>query len=116
MVFTYLCHHCKASWRVEKSILAPAPSACPKCQSADIDRDYAADGKPSVIYVGRPVWTYNDARRFKDCRVNGGPRTRIDPSRHGDLGSWNSPGEVIPFNKEDYVKEKKKRKLRMLGG
>lgn len=91
------------------------PSKCPKCRSKNIDRDFSADAV-NIVYTNRPPWTYKEALKFKDCRIGDGPRFKIDPNKHGDRGSWHSPGDVLPFNKEDIKKAKRKRRLRELGG
>lgn len=114
MLFSYKCSN-GHKWEVEKGLKDPAPKKCPNCGEV-AERDFAADGTPSVLYPGRPIWTYKDCLKYKDCRIGDGPRTKIDPSKHGDIGAWHCPGEVVPFNKDDAKKAKKKQNIRKLGG
>lgn len=95
MRYNYKCAECDACFEVEKGIKDPPPSSCPKCGATKVERSFGPDDAPSILYKGRPIWTYNDAKKYKTCSQDGGPVRRVDPSKHGDLASWNSPGEII---------------------
>jgi hypothetical protein len=79
---------CDFVFEVEKGMADPAPKSCPCCKGRKIERHWSADGIPSVAYPGRPPWTYKEALRYKTCSHNGGPTFKIDPRKHGDIGSW----------------------------
>ena len=100
MLYDYECQKCGLVFEIEKSIVDPAPSNCPRCMGNRVERHFSPADVPTVLYPNRPPWTYNDAKRYKNARWCGGPLTKIDPSKHGDLGAWNSPGEVIPEKKK----------------
>jgi putative FmdB family regulatory protein len=100
MRYDYECTECKTVFEIEKRMTAPPPSVCPKCGSGKIQRHFSPADCPPIIYANRPVWTYNDAKKYKQCSQNGSPARKIDPNKHGDLASWNSPGELVnPKNK-----------------
>lgn len=105
MRYDYLCSDCGHKWEIEKSIKAPHPKKCPECGKDTAERDLSTS-VPAMLYANRPPWTYKECLKYKDCRFNGGPRTKIDPSKHGDLGAWHSPGKVVPFNENDKKKKK----------
>jgi len=107
MRYDYICKDCRLVFEVEKPMAAPPPGSCPKCGSRDIDRHFSADALPMVLYANRPIWTYNDARKYKTCRMDDGPRLAIDPGKHGDLGSWHCPGQVVPLTQADKKKVRK---------
>lgn len=96
MLYDYACSSCGHSWCVQKGMRDPNPSRCPSCNKKSVERVFDT---PAILFANRPPWTYKDCLKFKDCKLNDGPRTAIDPSKHGDLGAWNSPGEVIPERK-----------------
>lgn len=98
--YDYKCSKCDVVFEVEKSMSASAPSKCPACGKKEVERVFLPDGSPSVVYTNRPPWTYAEAKKYKTARWNGGPLVKIDPSKHGDIGSWNCPGEVVPENKK----------------
>lgn len=99
MRYDYICSECKYIWEVEKSIKDDDPKVCPKCTSNEVGRYFNPNDIPFILYANRPPWTYKDCLKYKDCKHNGGPRTEIDPSKHGDLGAWHCPGKVIPEKK-----------------
>jgi putative FmdB family regulatory protein len=90
--YDYRCK-CEHIFEVEKPMSAPGPSRCPKCGSANPDR-YFGGQVPSVAYANRPPWTYKECLKYKRAKVDDGPWVKIDPNKHGDLGAWNSPGEL----------------------
>lgn len=98
MKYDFICTKCKKLFEYEKSIKAPNP-CCIFCEGK-VERFFSGDDVPTVVYPNRPPWTYNDSKKYKNARWNGGPLTKIDPSKHGDIGAWHCPGNVI--------KEKKK--------
>lgn len=100
MRYDYECTECKVVFEVEKGIKDPPPSRCPKCGSSKVQRHFSAADAPPILYKGRPIWTYNDSKKYKQCSQDGGPVRKIDPNKHGDLASWNSPGEVVPKTKK----------------
>lgn len=105
--YDFKCNECSHVWEVTKSMTAPGPDACPKCGGRVVSQVLSC---PSIIYANRPPWTYKDCLKFKDCRLNDGPRTKIDPNKHGDLGAWHSPGDVVPLKKgEKPVKRRRGR-------
>lgn len=108
--YDYACQKCKLVFEVEKKMSDPAPSKCPGCRSKKIDRYFGDPSAiPAVGYKDRPPWTYKECLKYKDCKLNDGPRVEIDPSKHGDIGAWHSPGNVLPPNKSDKLKAKKLR-------
>lgn len=108
MRYDFYCQECKFVWEVEKKMSAPGPSECPECSSDRVERSYGPSDSPPILYANRPPWTYKECLKYKDCKLNDGPRTRIDPNKHGDLGAWNSPGDVVPPNSSDLSKKAKK--------
>lgn len=98
MRYDYECRKCEIVFEIEKRMSDPAPS-CPKC-GGETERHFGPEDSPPLIYAGRPVWTYNDAKKYKQCSMDGGPVTKIDPGKHGDLGSWHSPGPIVKKGKK----------------
>ena len=92
MRYDYTCEDCGHEWEVSKTMSAPDPKRCPNCKNKSVRRRWTS---PSVTYKDRPPWTYNDFTGYKTAKLNDGPRVKIDPSKHGDLGAWHSPGEVV---------------------
>lgn len=88
MLYDYICNECKVIFEVDKKITDPHPDKCLSCESEKIERYFHYSSIPSVVYANRPTWTYSDCKRYKECTFNGGPKIKIDPSKHGDLGSW----------------------------
>lgn len=83
---------------------APHPTKCPQCSKNKLER-YYGDGKgnasiPAVLYPGRPAHTYNDVKPFKTMSSNGGQKMIVDPSKHGDLGSWHTDVKPAPKPKK----------------
>lgn len=108
--YDWVCNGCKYKWETFKKMSDPNPTKCPECGAkGDVEKHYSQSA-PSVGYKDRPIWTYPEAKKFKDCRQDGGPRMKIDPSKHGDLGSWHSPGEIVPLTKADRIADAKKRR------
>jgi putative FmdB family regulatory protein len=94
-LYDYVCKKCNSVFEVDKKMSSPGPATCPKCGSEGPERHFG-DTAPSVVYANRPPWTYRECLKYKDCKFNDGPRTKIDPRKHGDVGAWHSPGEVMP--------------------
>ena len=92
MRYDYSCPKC-GLLELEKKMSDPEFEKCPDCGSK-LERRYGAGGTPGILYTDRPPWTYPEARKYKTAKFKG-RETRIDPRKHGDLGSWNSPGELI---------------------
>lgn len=107
--YDYYCKKCKKVIVVEKRMSDPNPTKCPSCKSPKFDRYFSPEATPSVGYKDRPPWTYKECLKYKDCKLNDGPRMKIDPNKHGDLGAWHSPGQVLPPNKADKINAKKTR-------
>lgn len=106
MIYYFTCAgKCKGRVAIEKKMNDPDPVKCPLCRSKKFERYYGPETVPNVIYAGRPVWTYNDTKKYKTFRQDGGPLMKVDPSKHGDLASWHSDAEIAPEPK----KKKKKR-------
>jgi len=84
---------------------APDPKSCPNCKGRKVSRYFQPEGNPAVTYKDRPPWTYKECLKYKTGSLNGGPTVKIDPSKHGDLGAWHSPGEVVK------PAQKKKRRI-----
>lgn len=95
MRYDYRCCECGNVIEVEKRMSAPGPDLCKKCDGK-MERYFAPDQIPSVLYPNRPPWTYKEAKKYKTAKHNDGPRIKIDPSKHGDLGSWNCDAEIVP--------------------
>jgi putative FmdB family regulatory protein len=89
MRYDYKCEKCGV-FEVVKRMSDPDPKACPTCGGV-IVRVYEAS---PILYANRPPWTYKESLKYKTCSHNGGPKFNIDPSKHGDIGAWNSPGEL----------------------
>jgi putative FmdB family regulatory protein len=94
MRYDYICKHCNKIFEIEKKMSDPDPKSCPLCGSSSIERYFDSKYIPFITYKNRPTWTYNDCKKYKECSFNGGPRIKIDPSKHGDIGSWNCSGEI----------------------
>ena len=93
---------------------APHPSACPLCnEEGGVERIFEPT---NITYANRPPWTYNDFVKYKTCSHNDGPRMKIDPSKHGDMAAWNSPGELAPESVSDKEKRAKKKDILSKGG
>lgn len=107
MKYDFCCQGCQFVWEIEKKMSDPGPSKCPECGSKDIERHYGSSDSPPILYANRPPWTYKECLKYKDCKFNDGPRTKIDPNKHGDLGAWNSPGLIVQPNASDMSKVKK---------
>jgi len=94
MLYDYQCSQCSKVLTVEKSIKDPHPDTCPYCLKEGLERHFSPDSVPAIIYANRPAWTYSDIKRYKNMRIKGGKRDgqllKVDPSKHGDLGSWNT--------------------------
>lgn len=97
--YDFWCDNCEAVIEIEKSMSDPNPESCPKCKSDRLRRLFSI---PSIHYANRPPWTYKECLRYKYVRKNGGPYFKVDPSKHGDLGSWHSPGEIGHPEKPDH--------------
>lgn len=105
MRYEYCCSKCKTIFEIDKKMGDPDPVKCLACKKkGGVERYFSPDGLPSIIYPGRPIHTYNDTKKYKTFRQNGGPLKKVDPSKHGDLGSWHSDAETAPEPK----KKKKK--------
>lgn len=91
MRYDYNCEEC-GTFEVEKKMSAPDPKKCPKC-GLPISRVYTPS---AILFADRPPWTYKEVLKYKTCSHNGGPKFKVDPSKHGDLGAWNSPGDIAP--------------------
>jgi len=94
--YDYICENakCKKIFEIEKKMTYPDPKKCPHCKGKKVSRYYGKDSIPSVAYGDRPPWTYKEAKKFKTA-IYKDQEFKIDPSKHGDVGSWNSPGEYI---------------------
>ncbi len=112
--YDYICENkkCKKVFEIEKKMSDPDPKKCPHCNGKKVSRYYCAETVPSVGYTDRPPWTYKQAKKFKTA-IYKGKETKIDPAKHGDLGSWNSPGEIVkpkpkvkPKTKRTFQREK----------
>jgi putative FmdB family regulatory protein len=103
--YDYKCLKCKEIFEVEKTMSADGPKKCLLCGAKSPERHFSE--APPRYYRDRPPWTYPEAKKYKTCRWNDGPRMKIDPSKHGDIGSWNSFGEILPPTKEDRIKKRK---------
>jgi putative FmdB family regulatory protein len=99
MRYDYKCLKCKKLFEVEKRITEPDPESCPHCKSKKIERYFCPENLPGVLYTDRPPWTYKEARKYKTAKYKG-REFKIDPSKHGDIGSWNSPGELVKPTKK----------------
>lgn len=103
MRYEYICNKCQFIFEIDKGMNDPAPVKCRKCKKKGIERYFSPAGLPMIMMGDRPPWTYKEAKKFKTAKYKG-KEFKIDPAKHGDLASWNSPGEVIP------PKPKKKKK------
>lgn len=93
MLYGYKCRKCQRLIEIEKSIKESHPVKCPYCLKASLERHFDAISLPAIHYAGRPGWTYNDIKKYKNMRVDG-KLLKIDPSKHGDLGSWNTNADL----------------------
>ena len=97
MIYEYYCHgKCKRVIEYEKKMADPDPVKCPFCKSKKFERKYSI---PNILYPGRPIWTYNDVKKYKTFNTNGGPKKKVD-SKHGDLGAWHTDAEAAPPEKK----------------
>ncbi len=109
-LYDYICNKCKAVFEIEKRMTEPDPKKCPNCKSKKIERYFGdPEACPAVTYKDRPPWTYKECLKYKDCKFNDGPRVKIDPRKHGDIGAWHCPGEVLPPNSKDKADARKTR-------
>lgn len=93
--YDYICvKKCKKVFEVEKRMSDPDPAFCPHCKGKAPERYFGKDAVPSVAYGDRPPWTYKEAKKYKTAKWKG-MEFKIDPSKHGDIASANSPGEVV---------------------
>jgi len=97
MRYDYKCDSCKAIFETEKRMSDPDP-VCPNCGKA-ASRYFSPDSTPCILFADRPPWTYKEAKKYKTTKYKG-KEYKVDPCKHGDLGSWNSPGELIPEKKK----------------
>ncbi len=89
MLYDYVCRKCNSIFTINKSILDPHPDICIICNKKKcIERFYSPDSIPSVIYAGRPVWTYNDVLKYKECSFHDGPMIPVDKNKHGDITAF----------------------------
>lgn len=91
--YDFKCKKCDEVFEFQKKMTDPDPKKCKICGYGKIERVYTS---PNVTYPNRPPWTYKEAKKYKTAKWNDGPTVKIDPNKHGDLASWNSPGEVVP--------------------
>lgn len=91
MLYDYRCinEKCGKVFEVSKRMTDPDPDCCPHCMTVGPTRVYSA---PSIAYTDRPPWTYPEARKYKTATWKD-KTYKIDPNRHGDLTSWDFPGE-----------------------
>lgn len=101
----YCAGKCKATVEIEKKMADPDPAECPECGSKKFARQYTADF--AIMYPGRPIWTYNDTKKYKTMRQNGGDLKKVDPGKHGDLGSWHTDAETAPDPKKKKPRKKR---------
>ena len=95
-LYDYQCQNekCRIVFEVEKKMVDPDPKKCPACACRKIARYWGSDSAPAVGYGDRPPWTYSEAKKYKTAKWKG-MEFKIDPNKHGDIGSANSPGEVV---------------------
>ena len=84
--YDFHCFKCNVIFEVTKKMMDPNPEKCPACSSKKIERYYPGN-VPNFAIGNRPIWTYNDAKKYKTCSTGGKNKKKIDPSKHGDLGS-----------------------------
>ena len=92
MRYDYLCQKCGV-FEHEKGMTAPDIEKCPSC-GRKVKRYYGSENAPGILFSDRPPWTYHEAKKYKTAKWKG-REFKIDPTKHGDMGSWNSPGELI---------------------
>jgi putative FmdB family regulatory protein len=102
--YDYKCNACEYVFEVQHRMAEDGPKKCPRCEK---ERPEKMISCPNITYANRPPWTYKEAKKYKTARMNGGPLVKIDPNKHGDLASWNSPGEVVPEKKRARGKKTK---------
>lgn len=107
MRYEYFCSNCDMVYEIEKKMADPNPAKCPICESDKFERYFSAESLPSVIYPGRPIWTYSDVKRYKTFRQNGGPLQKVDLTKHGDLGAWHTDAAQAPEPKKKKKGKKK---------
>lgn len=104
MIYEFLCKgKCKGVIEVEKKMSDPNPTRCPFCNSTKFERHFSP---LNIIYPGRPIWTYNDVKKYKTFRENGGPLKKVDPSKHGDMGALHTGADNAPEPKKKKGKKK----------
>ena len=91
-LYDYACKKC-GIFEVSKRMSDPDPEVCPQCGEPGPEMHFG-NQNVSVTYANRPPWTYKECLKYKTCSNGSGPKFKVDPSKHGDLGAWNSPGEV----------------------
>lgn len=92
--YDYICEKCKKIFEIEKKMADPDPKKCPHCKGKKVERYFGKDSVPTVGYGDRPPWTYKESKKFKTA-IYKDKEFKIDPNKHGDIASWNSPGEYI---------------------
>lgn len=108
MIYEYLCGgKCKKVITVEKRMTDPSPEKCPVCNSKKFERYFSPESAPVIMNAGRPIWTYNDVKKYKTFRQNGGPLQKVDPTKHGDMGAQYTDAELAPEPKKKRKGKKK---------
>jgi putative FmdB family regulatory protein len=102
MIYEYQCKTCEEVFEVEKRMLDPSPEICPICGGNEIERFWSSS--PAILFANRPIWTYNDVKKYKTFRQDGGQLKKVNPAKHGDMGAWHTDAEIAP------EKKKKKKK------
>lgn len=92
-LYDYFCPSCDFVFEFEKRMAEDGPGTCPKCGRKKPERYFGA-GVAGVFYKDRPPWTYKECLKYKRAKWNDGPYVKIDPKKHGDIGSWHCPGEL----------------------
>jgi putative FmdB family regulatory protein len=90
--YDYMCKKCGV-FEVVKKMSDPDPEACPVCGEPNPEM-YFGNQNVSVTYANRPPWTYKECLKYRTCSSGDGRKFKVDPSRHGDIGAWNSPGDA----------------------
>lgn len=88
--YDYQCGDCDLTFEVEKPMSAPHPDMCPECGGENVVRYWFQ--APSIGFPGRPIWTYNDCKKYKTA-THEGVTVKVDPTKQGGLKS--SPGEFV---------------------
>lgn len=94
-LYDFKCGACNMEFEVEKRMADPNPDACPGCGAASPERMFSPSTLPAMAYANRPIWTYKECKGYKTCTQNGSEPMKIDPSKHGDLGSWHCTPEPV---------------------